>query len=162
MRYQLIKFGRIARDFVDYFIAILKETLTFTGISTNNFAEQNMFTNEFIIHTISAKWRKIFQFLPDTLTCFCSATSDFSNLPFYGFITSDHIDWILHHAVNSFISFIQTFVKIIPPYLEYPDFENTFFHTLSAFWEFCELMDEWIFEAVHNFKYNECRWRNTD
>lgn len=136
-------------DFVEYFITILQETLAFTGISTNNFAEQNMFTNEFIIHTISAKWRKIFQFLPDTLTCFCSATSDFSNLPFYGFITSDHIDWISHHAVNSFISFVQTFVKIIPPYLEYPDFENTFFHTLSAFWEFCELMDEWIFEAVN-------------
>ena len=138
-----------AEDSVGYFVAIFDSIIDFTGITAENFAENNMFFNTFNVYTINSKWRYLFRFVPETFSCFCKATSDFSDLLFYGFIESDRMDWVLHHLVNIPISFAQTFLRIVPPFLEYPSFNETFYHTINAFWELCKLYDEWIFEAIH-------------
>ena len=44
---------------------------------------------------------------------------------------------------------VQTFLKIIPPFLEYPDFSKSFFHVHNVIFETGELFDAWLFEGVN-------------
>lgn len=137
------------KDFANYFTTIFEETVTFTGINADDFARNNMIYNEFKVYPIMEKWRYLFRFLPETFSCFCKATSDFTDLFFYGWIESDRIDWIVHHFINTFLSFFQTFVKIIPPFLEYPNFDTTFYNIANGIWEWGKLGDEWFFEIIN-------------
>lgn len=139
---------QLQKDFVNFFIQIFEEVLNFTGINDNNFSESNMIYNPFNVYPIAEKFRRIFYFIPQTFSCLCKATSDWSNTVFYGSIISDRMDWVSHHAFNFLLSFVQTFFKIIPPFLEYPSFEKTFFHWSAGIWELCKLFDEWIFEII--------------
>lgn len=137
------------QDSVAYFTEICTSALKFTGITDNNFATSNMLYNEFNVYTVHSKLRNLFRFIPETFSCFCKATSGFSNLIFYGSIISDRFDWIFHHSVNAVISFLQVFARVVPPLLEYPNFDKTFFHIINVYWEFALLIDEWIFEAIN-------------
>ena len=133
------------QDIVQYFISILEQTLVFTGIV----GDGNILRNDYKIFIVSENLRKAFMWLPDTFTCFCQATADFAELPFYGFIKVDHIDWISHHFFNVPIKFVQTFLRIIPPFLEYPNFSEVFFHVINGFFEIGELFDAWLFETIN-------------
>ena len=135
----------LLKDIVSYFVAILEQTLVFTGIV----GDGNLLDNSYNVYVINQKLREAFMWIPDTFSCFCQATSDFSNLPFFGILEVDYIDWILHHSINIPISFVQTFLKIIPPFLEYPDFSKSFFHFYNVIFETGELFDAWVFEGVN-------------
>jgi len=140
---------RLQKDFVNLCITIFDEILNFTGLNDMNFGESNMFFNPFNIYPIVEKFRIMFYFIPNTFVCLCKATSDWSNSIFYGSILSDRIDWILHHLLNLLLSFAQTFLQIIPPFLNYPSFENTFYHFIAGIWELCKLYDEWMFVVIN-------------
>jgi hypothetical protein len=140
---------RFQKDLTNVFVNIFTEILNFTGLTDNDFRNSNMFFNPFRVYPIAASWRELFMWVPETLACFCQATSRFTNLVFYGLIKVDYLDYAAHHAFNTILSFAQTFLQIVPPFLKYPDFENTFFHYSMAFTELCELLDAWIFEALN-------------
>ena len=133
------------KDIVQYFISILEQTLVFTGIV----GDGNILNNDYKFNIVSENLRKAFMWLPDTFICFCQATADFARLPFYGFIEADNVDWMSYHFLNIPINFVQTFLKIIPPFLEYPNFSKVFFHTINGFFEIGELFDAWVFEAIN-------------
>ena len=137
------------KGMTNFFVEILDQTLAFTGLDGTGFAESNMFLNDFKMYPIVARWREVFDFLPETFACFCKATRQFSDLVFFGFLKVDYVDYMVHHFFNMFLSFAQVFFKIIPPYLEYPDFAEVAFHYSMVITEFCELMDAWIFEAMN-------------
>lgn len=128
---------------------ILQEILQFLGFQDLT-AANNMLVNPFGVAKISGTIRQWLSFIPSAVKCTCDAVSPLIDAAFYGIFDLDHVDWIAHDFFNTFISAIQTFVRILPPYLSYPDFEETFFYITSGFFELGVLYDAWLAKVLQS------------
>ena len=148
--------------FVNIFKEWINETLRFIGLSNPDGIDgsSNFLVNTYNFVPMIKAIRIWLQWIPEGLSCMCEGRYGsgrklfmFAFYPLY----IDNFEYTFHHYLNAFISFGQTIIGIMPPFLTYPNFERTFYHVNSFAWDFGQWLDRWIvagFEyAMHFFKY---------
>ena len=117
------------------------------GLSDGVSGTNNFFVNTFRWEIIVEKIRVLLQFIPETLSCVCNGNSGWLayiwRLLTYPLFT-DELDFMVSNALNFFISFLQTMVQVLPPFLSYPNFDRSFFHLVSLITETGRLLDKWL------------------
>lgn len=129
----------------------IMEILLFMGLSDGVSGTNNFFVNTMRWEKIVEKVRVFLQFIPETLACVCSGNSGWLayiwRLMAYPLFT-DELDFMVSNALNFFISFFQTIVQVLPPFLSYPNFDRSFFHLVSLITETCRLLDKWLVDGL--------------
>ncbi|MAD23098.1 MAG: hypothetical protein CMO44_02865 [Verrucomicrobiales bacterium] len=119
----------------------------FTALSENN----NVIVNEMNIQLIFQSLRSWFDWIPSVLICSCQGVGPWIKASMYGIFDLDHLDYIAHHFINAGISFMQVFLKVLPPFLTYPDFSKVAYHIASIVIESGVLFDAWLAKFVETF-----------
>lgn len=128
------------------FISQFKSVSDWSGVADGMSAENNIFVNEFNITEIVNKTQYVIYHQKSVINCACDGLSDIAELFFVVFNTP-HPPRIINHLWNVFISFIQMFIKVAPPFSKELSLEKTVFHMNSA-----------IFEAGQYFDVVVLRW----
>lgn len=133
--------------------AFLLEWLHFFGLGGAEpiSGVNNVFVNQMRWEKIVEPIRRLFQFLPETLSCVCSGNAGWLQF-IWKWLTfplfTDELDFMVSNFLNIFVSFFQTVVQVLPPFLSYPNFELSFFHTVSLVTETGRLMDKWFVNGL--------------
>ena len=136
---------------VEIFIASIAETLRFFGLTGGISGVNNAFVNEMRWDRIVERVRVLLQFLPETLGCVCSGNAGWLQYVWrwltYPLFT-DELDYIVFHALNFPVSWFQTIVQVLPPFLSYPNFSTSFYHAVGLFTEIGRLLDKWLVNGL--------------
>ena len=128
------------------FTTTITEILQFTGLKDGVNGNNNLIVNNFNWNAIVKPVRLLLQFIPESLACVCSGNSGWLayiyRWLFFPLFT-DHLDYIVEHALNHFILWGQTLIQALPPFLSYPQF--SFYHLVSLSLEVGTLLDKWLF-----------------
>lgn len=131
--------------------ASILEGLRFLGLSGVISGVNNPIVNEMRWHVIVEKVRELLQFLPETLACVCSGNAGWLQYVWrwltYPLFT-DEPDFIVSHSLNMFVSFFQTIVQVLPPFVSYPNFDKSFFHLVALLVEAGRLLDKWLVNGL--------------
>ena len=128
------------------FTTSITEILRFTGLSNGVNGSNNPIVNTFHWNAVVKPIRLLLQYIPESLACVCSGNSGWLayiyRWLFFPLFT-DHLDYIVEHALNHFILWGQTLIQALPPFLSYPEF--SFYHLVSLSLEVGTLLDRWLF-----------------
>lgn len=123
------------------------EWLRFLGFAEGISGVNNAIVNRMRWELIAEKVRLLLQFLPETLACVCSGNAGWLQYLWrwlsYPLFT-DEADFMVSHALNIFVSFLQTVFQVLPPFLSYPNFSKSFYHTVALCTETGRLLDKWL------------------
>ena len=136
-------FGGFA-TFMQNVFTVPLEYFGFPTISATN----SLVVNDFNMYIISHSFRTWLNWIPSVVICSCQGVQPWIEATLYGFFYLDHIDYMAHHFVNAVISFMQVFLKTLPPFLTYPDFGKFTYHVVSFILESGVLVDAWLGKFV--------------
>ena len=136
--------------FATFIKNIFTVTLAYLGFPTLD-ANNNLVVNEYNMYIITESFRKWLSWIPSVFICSCQGVQPWIQATLYGFFDLDHIDYMAHHFVNAGITFMQVFLKALPPYLTYPDFGKFTYHVVSFILESGVLIDAWLGKFVETF-----------
>lgn len=122
------------------FIAQFKSVSDWSGVGNGMSAENNIFVNEFNITEIFNKTQYVIYHQNSVVSCACDGLADITEL-FFVLFNTPHPPRIINHLFNVFISSIQMFIKIIPPFSKELSLEKTVFHLNSAIFESGQYID---------------------
>lgn len=136
--------------FATFIKVIFITMLDYLGLPTVT-SNSNLVVNEFKMYAIVESFRMWLDWIPSVLICSCKGVTPWIQATLYGFFEKDHIDYIAHHFVNAAITFMQVFLKSLPPFLTYPDFGKVIYHIVSIILESGVLFDAWLGKFVATF-----------
>ena len=86
------------------------------------------------INGIKTSQKPLPNFLANTVRKMSNLQPKFIQTIFYGFHTED-VPLAVHHAFNAFLSFFQSFLRLLPPWSTsvYPSFATFFWHLNGTF-----------------------------
>lgn len=122
------------------FIAQFESVSDWSGVGNGMSAENNIFVNEFNITEIFNKTQHVIYHQKSVVSCACDGLADISEL-FFLLFNTPHPPRIINHLFNVFISVIQMFIQVIPPFSKELSLQKTVFHMNSAIFETGEYID---------------------
>ncbi|MAT63249.1 MAG: hypothetical protein CL881_05570 [Dehalococcoidia bacterium] len=131
---------------VQIFLSIFTSILSWSG-SGQMSVENNLIVNEFNVTSVVVNIQKLVAHQQSPLTCACDGLKDFFDI-FFVFFRNYEIARAANHFFNIFVSFAQTLMGTIPPFIKFPTFTKTMYHINGFIHETAKYVDVVTYDVV--------------
>ena len=126
--------------FVQIFIAQFESITDWSGVSEGMSVENNIFVNEWNVTQVFMKSQEVIYKQKVLVNCACDGLSDIAEL-FFVSVNTPHPPRVVNHIFNAFLSSIQMFIQISPPFSKELSMNKVVFHLNSAIFETGQYFD---------------------